>query len=114
MSAVGVFQILPVANRTANGNSGLIQVPDRGELFHLLVPVSAVGATPSLTPSLLWSPDGVLGPINADPADLMTAITATPGAVKTFQVRAPWFQVNYLCSAGGVTFGLFYYITGAP
>lgn len=114
MAGLGVIQILPIANRTANGNSGFLTLQDKGELLHLLVPVTAVGATPSLTPSLLWSHDGATGPINADPADVMTAITATPGAVKTFQVRAPFFQVNFLCTVGGVTFGLFYYVTGAP
>lgn len=114
MAGGDVRQILAISNRTANGNSGIVQLGEKGELLHLLVPVTAVGGAPSLTPSLLWSHDGVTGPINADPADTMTAITATPGAVKTFQVRAPWVQVNFLCSAGGVTFGLFYYVTGAP
>ena len=109
-------QVVLSAARTTNGNSSILPLSDKGELLHVLFSVTAAsGTSPTLTPSLQWSPDGAIL-VPADPADAMTALTTTPGAVKTFNVRASSFQINW--TIGGTTpsftFAVWVYVTGAP
>lgn len=110
--------VVASAARTANGNSGILLLPERGELLHILIAVSAVsGTTPSMTPSLSWSDDGTAATlVPADPTDAMTALTATPGALKTFQVRGQWYQINWTITGTtpSFTFAAYAYVTGAP
>src|SRR5262249_62004949 len=85
--------IVASAARTATGNSGALGFDFSGSNLELLIDVTAVsGTSPSLTPSVEWSMDGGTTWAQADPADVMTAITAVGTKVKEFSAEAPVFR----------------------
>lgn len=89
------------AARTVTGNSGWQKPPQGGVQLHIAVNVTAAsGTTPTLGLSIQWSHDQSAGH-PADPVDAFTSITAVGSAVKTFQVRAPYYQVVW--TIGGTT-----------
>jgi len=71
--------------KTANGNGNGVAVV--GPNVSCSVNVTAVsGTTPNLVVGLQWSNDSVTW-YDADPADVMTAITATGAKVKQFVAK---------------------------
>jgi hypothetical protein len=92
--AYGVARPAPSAARTTSGNSGLVAV-DNGDQLAVLLNVTAVsGTTPSMTVSVQWSHDGTTV-VDAETPDSMTAVTATGGKVKTFQVKGLYYRVAW-------------------
>lgn len=79
---------VPSAARTTTGQSSAIDCGNSRNVA-LLVDVTAVsGTTPSATFSVEWSHDGTNW-FAADPADVMTAITAAAKRVKYVDTKAP-------------------------
>jgi hypothetical protein len=94
----------PVASgaRTATGQSAVINAAARGNFVNILLNVTAVsGTAPSLALSIEWTPDGGTTWYKGDPADVMTAVTATGAFVKQFTVKAPAYR--YVWTITGTT-----------
>lgn len=83
------------AARTTTGNSGNTFIATEGGILSLLVDTTAVsGTTPSMTVSVQWSNDGASW-ATADPADTLTAVTATGTVVKSFTTRAAFARASW-------------------
>lgn len=81
------------AARATSGNQ-VGALAQGGMTLAVLVDVTAVsGTTPSMTVSVEWSQDGGTTFAQADPADTMTAITATGTKAKNFVVKGSTFRV---------------------
>ena len=92
MSGVSAVSVTASSAKTVSGNSGSIKAPN-GPQVAILAAVSAVsGTTPSMTLSVEWSNDGS-NFVPADAADTFTAITATPGAAKSFAAKGEFFRL---------------------
>lgn len=79
--------------KTATGQSAAVRTPQGALRLAVKLEVSAVsGTTPNLTPTVEWSSDGT-NFAKGDPADAMTALTATGNVVKDFAVKAEFFRL---------------------
>ena len=86
------------AARTASGLGPVMRLPKTqptGKLS-VLVEVTAIsGTTPSLTVEVLWGMTSTGTFVSASPADVLPALTATGGVVKTFDSKAPFYRLSY-------------------
>lgn len=92
---VQVLNQVPSAARTANGNGNGIYIGNAALEFNVLLDVTAVsGTTPSLVIGVQWSTDGSTW-FDADPADVMTAVTAVGRKTKGFNVKGSWARITW-------------------
>jgi hypothetical protein len=88
-------EVVASASRTADGNSGLLQIRPKATELVVFVDVTAQsGTTPTLDLSIEWSQDGGTTFAAGDPADAFTQIAATtPKVVKKFDVKGSGYRV---------------------
>lgn len=87
------------AARTTTGNSAPDGGPDGAAQLAVAVNVTAVSGTPNLVIGVQWSMDGV-NFYNGDPADAMTAITATGLVAKSFTRKGPFHRITWAITGG--------------
>jgi hypothetical protein len=104
--------IVPSATQTTTGVSGAISNYDLGNALSVFVNVTAISGTPNMGISVEWSMDGTTFAVS-DPVDTMTPITATGAAVKTFELKAPWYRFRWTIAGGtpSLTFAISAYVT---
>lgn len=104
--------IVSSATQTNTGVSGAISNYDLGNALSVFVNVTAISGTPNMVISVEWSMDGSIFAAS-DPADTMTAITAATNAVKTFELKAPWYRIRWTITGGtpSLTFAISAYVT---
>lgn len=93
------------AAQTTSTQTAAIACENARNLNVLVDCTAASGTTPSLVVSVEWSHDGTSW-FAADPADVMTAITAASKRVKSFAVKAP--QARIVQTITGTTPSLTY------
>lgn len=96
-------EVVASASRTANGDSGTIELRGGGRELALFVDVTAKGADVDETLDLTveWSPDGGTTWFPAETADAFAQITAVGKVTKQFEVKGPDYRIVW--ALGGTT-----------
>jgi hypothetical protein len=105
--------VVASAARTSSGNSGAIGIDQLGEDLHLLVVTTALSGTPNVVLSVTWSHDGTnFAPLDTT-VDAFAALTTQVNVTKSFPIRAPFYQVNWVVTGGSpsLTFSVSEYVT---
>lgn len=107
-------EVVASASRTADGDSGSLELRGGGRTLTLLVDVTAVaGTSPTLDLTVEWSPDGGTTWFPAETADAFAQITAVGKVAKQFDMKAPDYRVVW--ALGGTspdfTFAVDEYVT---
>lgn len=87
--------IVTSAARTTSGNSAAVGVPLGRASVAVQVDVTAAsGASPSMALTVEWSADGTTW-FKSDPADSLTAITATVAVVKRLEAKGSFLRLAW-------------------
>lgn len=105
--------VVASAAHTSSGNSGAIGIDQLGEDMHLAVVTTALSGTPNVVLSITWSHDGTnFAPLDTA-VDAFAALTTQVNVIKSFPIRAPFYQINWVVTGGtpSLTFSITEYVT---